>query len=65
MADTAATWFLKSESGQPLGQVYRTAADALPAVGSRVEGVGEVVRFKELGSTCAMRRFEVVVRAAA
>ena len=63
--NAAATWFLKSEDGQPLGQVYRDAGDPPPTGGVQVDGIGVVVRFTELGSSCGMRRFEVIVRAAA
>ena len=65
MMNAVATWFLKSEDGQPLGQVYRDAADPPLAEGVQVDGIGVVVRFTELGSSCGMRRFEVIVRAAA
>ena len=65
MIDAAATWFLKSEDGQPLGQIYRDAGDPPLAEGVQVDGIGVVVRFTELGSSCGMRRFEVIVRAAA
>ena len=65
MMNAAATWFLKSEEGRPLGQVYRDPGDPPPTEGVRVDGIGEVVRFTELGASCGMRRFEVVVRAAA
>ena len=65
MIDAAATWFLKSEDGQPLGQVYRDADDPPPTAGAQVDGIGEVVRFTELGASCGMRRFEVIVRPAA
>ena len=64
-----AVWFLYSERGQPLGQVYRPEEDALPTVGARIDDGpnGEsfdVVEFSELRATCAMRRFKVVVRSA-
>ena len=65
MMNAAATWFLKSEGGQPLGQIYRDAGDPPPTEGAKVDGIGEVVRFTELGSSCGMRRFEVIVRPAA
>ena len=62
MMNAAATWFLKSEDGQPLGQVYRDAGDPPPTEGAQVDDIGEVVRFTELGASCGMRRFEVIVR---
>ena len=65
MIDAAATWFLKSEDGQPLGQIYRAVGDPPPAEGAQVDDIGVVVRFTELGSSCGMRRFEVILRAAA
>ena len=62
-----AVWFLYSEEGEPLGQVYRAKDEAAPAVGDRLTGAAawasaEVVEFTELSPTCAMRRFRVVVR---
>ena len=65
MMNAAATWFLKSEDGQPLGQIYRDAGDPPPTEGAQVDDIGEVVRFTELGASCGMRRFEVIVRPAA
>lgn len=65
MMNAAATWFLKSEDGWPLGQVYRDPGDRPPPEGAQVDGIGEVVRFTELGSSCGMRRFEVIVRPSA
>ena len=62
--NASATWFLKSEDGQPLGQVYRDVVDPPPTEGARVDDVGEVVRFTELGASCGMRRFEVILRTA-
>ena len=64
MMNAASTWFLKSEDGKPLGQVYRDAGDPPPTEGAQVDGIGEVLRFTELGASCGMRRFEVVVRPA-
>ena len=64
MMNASATWFLKSEEGQPLGQVYRDPGDPPLTEGAQVDGIGEVVRFTELGASCGMRRFEVVVRPA-
>ena len=63
MINATATWFLKSEDGRPLGQVYRDPGEPPPAEGAKVEGVGEVVRFTELRASCGMSRFEVIVRA--
>ena len=60
--NAAATWFLKSEDGKPLGQLYRDPGDPPPTEGAPVDGIGEVVRFTELGASCGMRRFEVIVR---
>ena len=62
-----ATWFLFSELGVSLGQIYRGEDEAVPTVGEEVsdrEGraVGEVVEFTELTATCSMRRFRVVIR---
>ncbi len=58
-----ATWFLVSESGEPLGQTRGPE----PLVGDRLAGPGEltgwvVVSVTELRATCAMRRFRVAVR---
>jgi hypothetical protein len=66
----AAVWFLFSEQGEPLGQTYRGRGHAVPAVGEPLAdgdgwAGGVVVGFTELAATCAMRRFRVVVRAAA
>lgn len=63
----AAVWFLYSEDESPLGQVYRNLDDAVPSIGSRLADgerwdVAEVVSFEELATTCAMRRFRVVIR---
>ena len=60
-------WFLYSEDDEPLGQVYRREEQAIPAVGARITNGAkwksvEVLSFTELASTCAMRRFRVVVR---
>lgn len=58
------TWYLFSEEGEPLGQVYRSG---VPEVDAQIEGdqrfeTAQVVSFTELGATCAMRRFRVVLR---
>ena len=63
----AAVWFLYSEDARPLGQVYRDRDDAVPTFGARlIDGerwsVAEVVSFEESATTCAMRRFRVVIR---
>ncbi|MCH7745888.1 MAG: hypothetical protein IIC84_07445 [Chloroflexi bacterium] len=60
-------WFLYSEDGEPLGQVYRRGEEAIPVEGVRITNgakwkSAEVLSFSELTSTCAMRRFRVVVR---
>ena len=66
----AAAWFLYSESGMPMGRVYRlTEPDAVPSPGGRFGadhdgGTLEVVSFEELASACILRRFRVVVREA-
>jgi hypothetical protein len=63
----AAAWFLRTEDGQPLGQLYRYEGDEMPVTGVVLtDGASwnraEVVEYEELLSTCAMRRFRVVVR---
>ena len=62
-----AVWFLHSEEGEPLGPVFRTQAEAIPAAGTLVANgaswkSAEVIEFAELRATCAVRRFRVVVR---
>lgn len=62
-------WFLYSEGGEPLGQVYRSGEGAVPSVGARLDDGARwknaaVVEFSELRATCSMRRFRVVVRVA-
>lgn len=62
-----AVWFLISQEGQPLGQVYRGKEEALPLAGVRLTNGPawkriEVVESRELASTCGLRRFRVVVR---
>ena len=62
-----AVWFLYSETEEPLGQTYRKGEDAVPAAGDRVEHGDrrfEVVSHAELRTSCAMRRFKVIVRTA-
>ena len=63
-----AVWFLYSEDEQPMGRVYRREGEPAPAIGLRFrhgdgEAEVEIVRCRELGPTCLMRRFRVVVRA--
>lgn len=64
----SAVWFLYSEANEPLGQLYRGEAEAVPGVGDSIADAGgrwqtaEIVDVKELGPTCAMRRFRVVIR---
>ncbi len=58
------TWYLFTEEDEPLGQIYRAG---LPEVDAQIEGgqgfeIAQVVSFTELGATCAIRRFRVVVR---
>lgn len=65
--EIAAAWFVKSEDGEPLGQLYRGNDAAVPNPGAVLGAEtrwssAEVVSFKELGPTCSMRRFAVVVR---
>jgi hypothetical protein len=65
--EIAAAWFVKSEDGEPLGQIYRGDDVAVPTPGAVLEAEArwssaEVVSFRELGPTCSMRRFAVVVR---
>ena len=66
-AEVAAAWFVKSEDGEPLGQIYHGNDAAVPTPGAVLKAEArwrsaEVVSFKELGPTCSMRRFAVVVR---
>jgi hypothetical protein len=65
--EVAASWFVKSEGGEPLGQIYRDEEAAVPSPGSVLTAEAkwhsaEVVSFRELGPTCSIRRFAVVVR---
>ena len=66
----SAAWFLYSESGEPMGRVYRQTEDkAAPVTGERFpaehgRGTLEVVSFEALSSACILRRFRVVVREA-
>jgi len=60
-------WYLYSEDGEPLGQMYRSGEGAIPSVGARLDDdarwkSASVVEFSELRATCSMRRFRVVVR---
>ncbi|MBM3934846.1 MAG: hypothetical protein FJ319_11200 [SAR202 cluster bacterium] len=66
-AGETGAWFLYSEQSEPFGQVYRSGADSMPRIGERLTGGAkwdevEVVAFRELASTCAVRRFQVIVR---
>jgi hypothetical protein len=57
-------WYLVSENGEPLGQIYRRGVPEADAVVQGLEHfqTAQVVSFTELRATCAMRRFTVVVR---
>lgn len=62
-----AIWFLFDAENRPVGQVLRTGADAVPAVGAVIaDGKGwkraEVIGFTELAAACEYRRFRVTVR---
>ena len=64
-----ALWFLYSEDARPMGRTYRREGQPTPQVGLRFrqgddDSEVEIVEFRELGPTCLMRRFHVVVRAA-
>ena len=63
----SAAWFLVSEEGNPLGQIYCTDGRVEPSVGETLENGrtwnrAEVLSFQELQASCGMRRFQVVVR---
>ena len=63
----SAAWFLKSEDGEPLGQLYRSGDCAVPTTGQVLTDGASwqravVVQFHELRSSCLVRRFEVIVR---
>ena len=63
----SATWFLVSEEGGPLGQIYCTDGRIEPTVGETLENGrtwkrAEVLSFEELRASCGMRRFRLVVR---
>jgi hypothetical protein len=65
--EIAASWFVKSEAGEPLGQISRGEEAAVPSPGSVLTAEAkwrsaEVVSFRELGPTCSIRRYAVVVR---
>ena len=67
IASNTASWFLLSEDGGPLGQIYRSGERVEPVVGEMLANNqrwkrAEVVSFRELPSTCAMRRFQVIIR---
>ena len=62
-----AVWFLYSEDEQPMGRMYRREGEPMPQVGLRFRQEDDgsevkIVLFRELGPTCLMRRFHVVVR---
>jgi hypothetical protein len=62
-----AVWFVFDAENRPLGQLLRTGADAVPAVGTVVSDGrdwkrAEVVGFTELAAACGFRRFRVTVR---
>ena len=63
----SAAWFLVSEDGAPLGQIYCKDGRIEPT-GGEILGNGrtwkraEVLSFEELRASCGMRRFRIVVR---
>ena len=64
----SAAWFLVSEDGAPLGQIYCKDGRIEPIpVGEILENGrkwnrAEVLSFEELRASCGMRRFRIVVR---
>ena len=63
----SASWFLVSEEGAPLGQIYCKDGRIEPTVGETLENGqkwtrAEVLSFEELRASCGMRRFRLVVR---
>ncbi|MCY4527710.1 MAG: hypothetical protein OXD46_01600 [Chloroflexi bacterium] len=63
----SASWFLVSEDGGPLGQIYCNDGRIEPSVGETLENGqkwkrAEVLSFEELRASCGMRRFRLVVR---
>lgn len=63
----SASWFLVSEDGAPLGQIYCKDGRIEPTVGETLENGqkwkrAEVLSFEELRASCGMRRFRLVVR---
>ena len=63
----SAVWFLVSEEGAPLGQIYCTDGRIEPSIGETLENRrmwkrAEVLSFEELRASCGMRRFRIVVR---
>ena len=63
----SAVWFLVSEEGAPLGQIYCTDGRIEPSIGETLEKGrtwkrAEVLSFEELRASCGMRRFRIVVR---
>jgi hypothetical protein len=62
-----AVWFVFDAGNRPLGQLLRTGAGAVPAVGAVITNGrdwkrAEVVAFTELAAACGFRRFRVTVR---
>ena len=67
MTISPTSWFLFSETNEPLGQIYRSGDEAIPAIGDRITNGAkwnsvEVVEFTELRASCGMRRFRVTAR---
>ncbi|MYB49957.1 MAG: hypothetical protein F4X72_11955 [Dehalococcoidia bacterium] len=63
----SASWFLVSEGGAPLGQIYCKDGRIEPTVGETLENGqkwtrAEVLSFEELRASCGMRRFRIVIR---
>ena len=63
----SAAWFLVSEEGAPLGQIYCTDGRIEPSVGEVLKNGqkwkrAEVLSIEELRASCGMRRFRLVVR---
>ena len=61
------SWFLFSETNEPLGQTYRRGEEAIPAIGDVITNgaswnSAEVVEFTELPASCGTRRFRVTAR---
>ena len=65
--NSSSTWFLYSEDGEPLGQVFRARSEAIPSVGVQLAdgaqwNTATVMSFEELRQSCGLRRFRVVLR---